>query len=62
MKRSDFYLVPEDLFRLGNAENPRLSHVRQRDVDVIQVGEIAVVVANGKGSTCSISRESPSLR
>jgi hypothetical protein len=42
-------LVPEDLFRLGNAESPRLSHVRQRDVDVVQVGEITVVVANGKG-------------
>ena len=30
---AEFYLVPEDVFRLGNATSPRLSHVRpERDV------------------------------
>jgi hypothetical protein len=28
----DFYIIPEDVFRLGNSESPRLSHVRARVV------------------------------
>lgn len=45
----EFYLVPEEVFRLGSSSGARLSHVRSRDVDVTQINEIAVVVANGKG-------------
>jgi hypothetical protein len=45
----DFYLIPEDVFRLGNADSPRLANVRSRDVDTMTVHDIAVVVANGKG-------------
>jgi hypothetical protein len=46
---SEFYLIPEDVYRLGNAEGPRLGHVRARDVDTTIVNGIAVVIANGKG-------------
>jgi hypothetical protein len=45
----EFYLVPEDVFRLGNSEGPRLSHVRSRDVDTMTMNGITVVIANGKG-------------
>jgi len=45
----DFYLIPEDVYRLGNSESPRLGHVRSIDVDMISVNEIVVVIANGKG-------------
>lgn len=46
---SEFYLVPEEVFRLGNSNDPKLSHVRARDVDVMTLNGITVVVANGKG-------------
>ena len=50
MQLVDLFLAPEDLFRLGNATNPRLTHVRRpKDVDTIEVNGITVVVANGKG-------------
>jgi hypothetical protein len=45
----DFYLIPEDVFRLGNADGARLANVRSRDVDTMTIHDIAVVVANGKG-------------
>ena len=50
MKLVDLFLAPEDLFRLGNATSPRLTHVRRpKDIDTIEVNGITVVVANGKG-------------
>lgn len=45
----EFYLVPEEIFRLGNSTTPKLSNVRARDVDTIEINGIAVIVANGKG-------------
>jgi len=49
MLPNEFYLIPEDVYRLGNSDSPRLDHVRARDVDTILVNGIVVVVANGKG-------------
>lgn len=45
----EFYLVPEELFRLGNSNSPKLSNVRARDIDTIQLNGITVILANGKG-------------
>jgi hypothetical protein len=45
----EFYLVPEEIFRLGNSESPRLSNVRPRDVDTTTINGITVIIANGKG-------------
>ncbi len=42
-------MMPEELFRLGNATDPQLSKVRARDVDVIEVDGKMMIVANGKG-------------
>lgn len=50
MRVEDLFLAPEDLFRLGNATGPRLTHVRiPKDVDTRVINGIAVVIANGKG-------------
>jgi len=49
MLPKEFYIVPEELFRLGNASSPKLSNVRSRDVNVREMNGIKVVVANGKG-------------
>lgn len=44
-----FFIIPEDVFRLGNAQGPRLGNVRARDVDTTSMNGILVVIANGKG-------------
>ncbi|OZG72345.1 hypothetical protein BTA51_16580 [Hahella sp. CCB-MM4] len=45
----EFYIVPEEIFRLGNSNSPKLANVRSRDVDSIELNGITVIVANGKG-------------
>ena len=45
----EFYLVPEEIFRLGNFNSPRLNNVRSRDVDTIKINGIEIIIANGKG-------------
>lgn len=46
---NDFYILPEELFRLGNKSSPRLSNVRPRDVDTMSMNGITVIIANGRG-------------
>jgi len=48
MYPKEFYLVPEEVFRLGNSNSPKLSNVRSRDINTIQVNGV-VVIANNKG-------------
>ncbi|AVF74686.1 hypothetical protein AL539_13185 [Vibrio alginolyticus] len=43
------YILPEELFRIGNKETPKLSHVGSKDVDTMQLNGITVIIANGKG-------------
>lgn len=45
----EFFIVPEELFRLGNTNSPRLSNVRSRDIDTIEINGVVVIRANGKG-------------
>jgi hypothetical protein len=45
----DFYIVPEDIYRLGSVGGPRLSNIRARDVDTTEINGVTVVIANGKG-------------
>jgi hypothetical protein len=49
MLPKEFFILPEELFRLGNSESSRLSNVRSRDVDTIEINGITVIKANGKG-------------
>lgn len=50
MQIEDLYMAPEDLFRLGNATDPRLTNLRRpKDIDTIEINGILVAVANGKG-------------
>ena len=43
------YIVPEDLYRLGNASSPLLTRIRPGEVDVTELNGIKMIVANGKG-------------
>lgn len=45
----EFFILPEELFRLGNSSSPRLSNVRSRDIDTIEINGVVVIRANGKG-------------
>lgn len=45
----EFFILPEELFCLGNSNNSNLSNVRARDIDTIEINGIVVIVANGKG-------------
>ena len=50
MQIEDLFIAPEDLYRLGNSSDPRLTHIRRpQDIDTIEMNGILVVVANGKG-------------
>lgn len=49
MLPKEFYILPEELFRLGNSESARLSNVRSRDIDTIEIDGLLVIKANGKG-------------
>lgn len=45
----EFYIIPEEVFRLGNSSSPKISHVRSKDIDVTNINGVTVVIANGKG-------------
>jgi len=60
MLPKEFYIVPEDIFRLGNATGSRLSNVRLRDIKITKINGINVVIANGKG-VCVFDKEGINL-
>ncbi|GAB2529420.1 Tse2 family ADP-ribosyltransferase toxin [Microbulbifer agarilyticus] len=45
----EFYILPEELFRLGNSSSPKLGNIRPKDIDTMDVNGIKVIIANGKG-------------
>ena len=45
----DFYIFPEDIYRVGNASSHKLSALRVGEVDVSEVDGVMMVIANGKG-------------
>jgi len=45
----EFYLFPEELYRMGNSGNHRLTAIKPREVDVTVINEVETVLANGKG-------------
>lgn len=49
MKYPEFYVVPEDIYRIGNQDEAKLNHVRPRDIDTVSFGKELMVIANGKG-------------
>ena len=45
----EFYLFPEDVYRMGNSNTPRMSAIRKDEVSLIVINGVTVVVANNKG-------------
>ncbi len=54
MNLTDLFLTQEDLFRFGNSREPRLTHIREGDIQTIVVdGVIKVLPATGGVSVCN---------
>jgi hypothetical protein len=45
----EFYVVPEEVFRVGNSDIPRMHMVRPSEIDITEINGVKVVVANGRG-------------
>ena len=49
MQLKEFYIIPEDVFRVGNATSTLLTKIRGGEVDTYVQNGVVIVVANGKG-------------
>ena len=45
----EFYLFPEDVYRMGNATSHRLSVIRQDEVITTEIKGVTIVIANNNG-------------
>jgi hypothetical protein len=45
----DFFIFPEDVYRVGNFSSHRLTALRGGEVDIYEMKGIQMVIANGKG-------------
>ena len=46
---SEFYLFPEDVYRMGNSGSPRMSAIRPGEVSTTVIKGVTVVIANNNG-------------
>lgn len=45
----DFYIFPEEVFRVGNSTSHRLTSIKAREVNVVVIQAVPVIVADGNG-------------
>jgi len=45
----EFYIIPEEVYRVGNSTSPLLHKVRSGEVDVMEMNGVRIILANGKG-------------
>lgn len=45
----EFFMVPEEVFRVGNADTSRLHIVRPSEVDITEMNGVKIIIANGRG-------------
>lgn len=45
----DFYIFPEDVYRVGNSSSHKLTAIRIGEVDTYELKGVKMVTANGKG-------------
>lgn len=45
----DFYIFPEDIYRVGNSSSHKLTAIRVGEIDVYDLQGVKMVIANGKG-------------
>jgi hypothetical protein len=47
--KKEFFIIPEDVFRVGNANSPRMNFPRASEVDLTEINGVKIVIANGRG-------------
>ena len=45
----DFYIIPEEVYRVGNSGSHKITSIRPGEIDVYEMKGVRMVVANGKG-------------
>ncbi len=45
----EFYIFPEEVYRVGNSSSPKMTSLRVGEIDVYELKGVRMVVANGKG-------------
>lgn len=45
----DFYIFPEEVYRVGNSTSPRMSALRVGEINIYELKGVKMVIANGKG-------------
>ena len=49
MYPKEFYIIPEDVYRVGNSSGPRMNKIRSREIDTYEMNGILMIRANNKG-------------
>ena len=45
----EFYVFPEEIYRMGNTTSHRLTEIKPREVDITDFGGVEMIIANGRG-------------
>lgn len=45
----EFFVFPEQIYRIGNSTSHRLPNIRPDEIDIIEIDAVKVVIANDKG-------------
>jgi len=45
----DFYIFPEEVYRVGNSTSPKMSALRVGEINIYEIKGVKMAVANGKG-------------
>lgn len=45
----EFYIFPEEVYRVGNSSSPKMAALRVGEIDVYEMKGVRMVVSNGKG-------------
>ncbi len=45
----EFYIFPEEVYRVGNSSSPKMAALRVGEIDVYEMKGVKMVVSNGKG-------------
>jgi hypothetical protein len=53
----EFYMVPEEVFRVGNSTSPRMGAFRPADIQTFDQNGVQMIVANNRGVSLYTDQE-----
>jgi hypothetical protein len=54
---NEFFIVPTEVFRMGNSSSPRMNMVRASEIDTTEINGICAIIANGRGVSIYTKQE-----